>query len=239
MLRQTQTSTPYHLGTAQTFFSIDATGDKWDTFFTIRYGSDWGGLHDAQSQGHDVVYWDYTAEASSWHLEEVELDEAMLEQMRQQQADYDNLVKNKATFQQHLDNLFADKACTTLKADIQVLSDEALAQNEDFAALTADMQAMVLKVKNNSWQQYTNPSTGYTADYERFFRTASYQPYSNHQTMANASNFTMSTSFGRLSNPTGIVANAGDIVYVYVEASPKSGATLMMEAVKKAVITCA
>ncbi len=231
VLRQTQTSTPYHLGTAQTFFSIDATGDKWDTFFTIRYGSDWGGLHDAQSQGHDVVYWDYTAEASSWHLEEVELDEAMLEQMRQQQADYDNLVKNKATFQQHLDNLFADKACTTLKADIQALSDEALSQNEDFAALTADMQAMVLKVKNNSWQQYTNPSTGYTADYERFFRTASYQPYSNHQTMANASNFTMSTSFGRLSNPTGVVANAGDIVYVYVEASPKSGATLMMEAV--------
>ena len=231
VLRQTQTSTPYHVGASQVFFNINATGDKWDTFWTISYGSDWGGLHDAQSQGHSVVYWDYTAEASSWHLEEVELDEAMLEQMRQQQADYDNLVKNKAAFQQHLNNLFDDQACTTLKADIQALSDEALATNEDFAALTADMQAMVLKVKNGTWQQFTNQATGYTADYEKFFRVASYQPYSNHQTMANASNFTMSTSFGRLSNPTGIVANAGDIIYVYVEAGPKTGATLMMEAV--------
>ena len=231
ILRQTQTSTPYHLGTSPAYFNINATGDKWDTVFTISCGTDWGGLHDAQSQGHSVVYWDYTAEASSWHLEEVQLDEALLEQMRRQQNDYDNLVKDKAVYQQHLDNLFEDKACTTLKADIQALTDEALAQNDDFAALTTDMQAMVLKVKNNTWQSFTDPSADYTADYERFFRVATYQPYSNHQTMANASNFTMSTSFGRLSNPTGIVANAGDIIYVYVDASAKAGATLMVEAV--------
>jgi len=231
ILRQTQTSTPYHLGATQVFFTVNATGDKWDTCWTISYGSDWGGLHDAQSQGHNVVYWDYTAEASAWHLEEVELDEAMLEQMRQQQADYDALVKDKATFQQHLNNLFDDQACTTLKADILALSDDALAQNEDFAALATAMQAMVLKVKNDTWQQFTNQTTGYSAGYERFFRVADYQSYSNHQTMANASNFTMSTSFGRLSNPTGIVANPGDIIYVYVGASPKTGATLMMEAV--------
>ena len=120
ILRQTQTSTPYHLGASQVFFNIDAAGDKWDTFFTIRYGTDWGGLHDAQSQGHNVVYWDYTAEASSWHLEEVELDEDVLEQIRQEQVGFDELVKNKAILQQHLDNLFDDQACTTLKADIQI-----------------------------------------------------------------------------------------------------------------------
>ena len=231
ILRQTQNSTPYHVGASQVFFNINTAGDKWDSSWTIRYGTDWGGLHDATTQGHNVVYWSIDADASLWHLEEVELDEAMLEQMRQQQADYENLVKNKTVLQQHLDKLFEDKACTTLKTDIQALSDEALAANEDFAALTADMQAMVLKVKNNTWQQFTNPSTGYTADYEKFFRAAVYQPYSNHQTMANASNFTMSNSFGRLSNPTGIVANAGDIICVYVGAGPKSGATLMMEAV--------
>ena len=227
--RQTQTSTPYHLGTAKIAFDINTVGDKWDTFFTIHYGTDWGGLHDAQTQGHDVVYWDYTAEASSWHIEEVELDEAALEQIRQQQGDYDAMVKDKTTLQQHLDNLFDDKACTTLKAAVLTLSDEALAQNADFAALPADMQAMVLKVKNNTWQRYTDAD--YSADYERFFRVAGYQPYSNYQTMADASNFTMSTSFGRLSNPTGVVANPNDIIYVYVDAAPKTGATLMMEAV--------
>ena len=231
IIRQTQTSVPYHLGASQTAFNIAVSGDKWDTFFTVRYGTDWGGLHDSQSQGHSVVYWDYNAEASSWHLEQVQIDEAMLEQLHQQQSDYDELVKNKVELQQHLDQLFEDKACTTLKSGIQTLSNEALSANADFTALTADMQAMVLKVKNNTWQQFTDKATGYTAGYERFFRMATYQPYSNYQTMADASNFTMSTSFGRLSNPTGIVANPKDIIYVYVEAAPKAGATLMMEAV--------
>lgn len=231
ILRQTQTSTPYHVGATQISFNINASGDKWDTCWTISYGTDWGGLHDSQSQGHSVVYWDYTSEASSWHLEEVELDEKVLEQIRNQQAGYDEMVKNKTIFQQHLDNLFDDKACTTLKSGIQMLSDEALADNEDFAALTADMQAMVQKVKNDTWQQFSDQTSGYTAGYERFFRMASYMPYSNYQKMADVNNFTMSTAFGRLSNPTGIVANAGDIVYVYVESAPKTGATLMMEAV--------
>ncbi|MCR4602057.1 MAG: M60 family metallopeptidase [Prevotella sp.] len=231
ILRQTQASKPYRLGTAKVAFNIKPTGDKWDTVWTISYGNDWGGMHDASSQGHDVVYWDTTAEASTWHLEEVAIDEELLQQIRHQQADYDSLVANKSQLQQHLNNLFEDLACTTLKADITALSNEQLATNEDFSALNADMQTMVLKVKNDSWQQFTDKTTGYTADYERLFRMTAYQPYSNHETMANAKNFTMSNAFGRLSGPTGIVANANDIIYIYVDAAPKTGATLMVEAV--------
>lgn len=229
---QTQTSVPYRLGTTKVTFSINsANDDEWESYWTIRYGSDWGGLHDAASQGHDVVYWDYTAEASAWQIEEVELDEEAVEELRQQQADFDQLVKNKTRLQLRLANLFEDAACTTLKPDIQALSDEALAGHEDFAALNDAMQAMVLKVKHNDWQQFTDPATGYSAGYERFFRVADYRVYSNHEAMANAKNFTMSNSFGRLSGPTGIVANARDIIYVYVGSSPKSGCSLMMEAV--------
>ena len=231
ILRQTQTSVPYHLGNTPTSFNVNATGDKWDTLWTISYGTDWGGLHDAQTQGHSVVYWDYQAEASSWHLEEVQVDEELLEQMRQQQTDYDELVANKTKMQLCLSKLFEDLACTTLKADIATLSDEELAANESFSALNSDMQAMVLKVKNGTWQQYTDQTTGYQADYEKFFRIANYQVYSNHETMANAKNFTMSNAFGKLSGPTGIVANAGDIIYVYVSNSAKTGSTLMIEAV--------
>ena len=229
--RQTQTSTPYHLGTARTSFNIKPCDDAWDYYWTIGYGSDWGGLHDATSQGHLVVYWSTDADASAWQLEEVQLSEEEIEEMRRQTTEYDDLVKNKTKLQLRLGNLFEDLSCTTLKADIQSLSDDALAANEDFAALNADMQAMVMKVKNNTWQQFANSETGYTADYERFFRVADYQVYSNHESMANAKNFTMSNAFGRLSGPTGIVANARDIIYVYVGSSPKSGTTLMVEAV--------
>ena len=93
------------------------------------------------------------------------------------------------------------------------------------------MKAMVLKVKNNTWQQFTDKSTGYTAGYEKFFRIADYKIYSNYQEMANGSNFTMSNPFGRLSGPTGIVANPDDIIYIYVDAAPKAECQLAVEIV--------
>ena len=92
--------------------------------------------------------------------------------------------------------------------------------------ITDEQKAMVLKVKNNTWQQFTNASTGYTADYERFFRIADYQVYSHDEEMASSNYFTMGNIFGRLSGPTGIVANKGDILFIYVDANPKSSAEL-------------
>ena len=231
IIRQTQTSAAYHMGAAKTAFTFKPDDDPWDTSYTISFGTDWGGLHDSESQGHSVVYWDTNADASRWHLEKVEVSEEALEEVRKQLLGFDELVKDRAALQQHLDNLFTDKGCTTLKPDIQSLSDEALTANADFAALNDDMRQMVLKVKNDLWQRYTDTSTGYQADYEKMFRIASYQSYSNHETMANAGNFTMSSSFGRLSNPTGIVANPYDIIYVYVDESAKTGSTLNIEAV--------
>lgn len=232
---QTQTSTPYHLGTTKFAFNIKHVEDQWDYRWTIGYASEWGGLHDASSQSHNVVYWDTGAAASEWHFEEVEIDQEELERIRGEQGAFDELVKNKTVLQQHLDNLFEDKACTTLKADIQALTDTQLAKNEDFAALNTDMKAMVLKVKNDTWKQYKNSSTGYTAGYEKFFRVADYKAYSNYSDMANGSNFTMSNSFGKLSGPTGIVADPGDIIYIYVNSAAKSGSTLQLEAVNAAL----
>ena len=228
---QTQTSTPYHMGTSKTEFNIARVNDEWDYRWTIKVGSEWGGLHDANSQGHNVVYWSTDASASEWHFVEIELSEEDIEKARAGQSEYEDLVKNKSKLQTNLNNLFEDKACTTLKADIQALSDEALAENEDFAALNADMKQMVLKVKNNTWKQFASNTTDYKADYEKFFRVTDYKVYSNYQDMASRSNFQMSNPFGRLSNPTGIVANPGDIIYIYVNANPKTGSELMLEAV--------
>ncbi|MBQ7494668.1 MAG: M60 family metallopeptidase, partial [Bacteroidaceae bacterium] len=43
--------------------------------------------------------------------------------------------------------------------------------------------------------------------------------------------FVMSNAFGRLSGPTGIVADPGDIIYIYVGSAPRTGTTLQLEAV--------
>ena len=229
--RQNTTSAAYTVGTTPVVFNINRTNDEWSYKWTIAFGTESAGLHDANTQGHNVVRWSTNADASVWQFEKVELSDEDIAAARAAQGDYDELVKNKTKLQKNLDNLFEDKACTTLKADIQALSDEDLAANEDFAALNADMQAMVLKVKNNTWTQYTNSATGYSADYEKFFRIADYKIYSNCDQMGNGDNFTMGYAFGRLSGPTGIVADAGDIIYIYVGASPKVGTTLQLEAV--------
>ena len=229
--RQTSTSTPYHMGSTPTPFNIRAVEDKWEPKWTIAYGSDGAGLHAAATQGYDVVLWSTNAEASVWALQEAEISQEELDAARRDRLAYEELVKNKATLQQNLDLLFADKACTQLKEGIQALTDEELEQNEAFQALTEDMKKMVLKVKNDTWQQFTNTTTGYTAPYERFFRVADYKIYSNHRDMAGAQHFTMSNYFGKLSGPTGIVANAGDIVCIYVGANPKAYTTLQVEAV--------
>lgn len=231
---QTQTSVPYHMGNTPVAFNVKPVSDKWLYKWTIAYGSETSGLHAASSQGYNVVYWSTNAEASVWAFQEVEISAEDIEKARAVQKTYNDLVANKTKLQVNLNNLFEDKACTTLKPEIQALSDEELAGNADFSALNQDMQAMVLKVKNDTWQQYTNTSTGYSAGYEKFFRVADYQVYSNHESMCNGSNFTMSNSFGKLSGPTGIVANQGNIIYVYVDASPKTGSTLQIEAVSTA-----
>ena len=204
------------------------TSDKWMYYWTIANASGGSrGMHTDASK--NVVQWSTDADASKWAFVEVELNAEDIEKARQSQEAYNELVKNIPTIQGHLDNLFQDKACTTLKTDIQALTDEQLAANGDFAALNAEMKAQVLKIKNNTWQQFTNKTTNYTAGYEKFFRIYDYQIYSNCDEMYRE--FVMSNAFGRLSGPTGIVANPGDIIYIYVDKNPEAECKLALESV--------
>lgn len=244
--RQTATSTPYRSTTQANIdqlnlkvnFAFTALSSKWESLWRIAYPGDSQGLHDANSQNHNVVLWSTSADASVWTIQQVEVSQDAIDAARERLAEYESTIgafkeleKQKTALQTALNNLFEDKACTTLKADIAALSDDDLAANADFAQLTDEMKAMVLKIKNETWQQFTNTSTGYTAGYEKFFRIADYHVYSHDEEMANASNFTMSNPFGRLSGPTGIVANKGDVIYIYVSANPRTQAELYLEAV--------
>ena len=94
------------------------------------------------------------------------------------------------------------------------------------------MKAMVLKVKNNTWESFTS-STGYTREgFEKFFRVRDdYNVYSHYQTMTGNKYAGMSNAFGKLSGPTGICGKAGDIIYIYVDAEPSSDCTLQVEVV--------
>ena len=210
-------------------FSIQRTNDATSlTYYILDYGST--GLHcDASNV---VVGWSSNATNSVWGFEEASLDEAFIEAGRAQLNTYYDLQRNLSTYKASLENIFKDKACTELKDEIQALSDDALAENEVFRTLNADMKAMVLKVKNDTWQSYTS-SSGYTREaFEKFFRVRDdYQVYSHYQQMAGNNYTGMSNSFGKLSGPTGIVGKAGDIIYIYVDENPSSDCTLQAEVV--------
>lgn len=187
------------------------------------------GLHcDA---GRNLVGWYTDNNNSIWGFEPADISEEEIAEARKSYIEFEELNGKLDTYNTHMQALFADLAFTTLKEEFQSLTDEELAANADFAALSASLQEIVLKVKNNDWKQYTNESTGYTADYERFFRIADYKVYSHHQLMAEDAQAGMSNSFGRLSNPTGISGYAGDIVYIFVDGEVSADCTLALETV--------
>lgn len=211
-------------------FAITRTDDATNLlYYIIDNGS--VGLH--CNAGSKVVGWSArNIPGSTWGFEEVELTDEFIQDGRGDLKVYSDLKANLPTYKAALANLFKDNACTELKDGIQALSDDALAENEDFRTLNADMQAMVLKVKNNTWQSFTS-STGYTREgFEKFFRIRDdYQVYSHYQQMAWNEYAGMSYSFGKLSGPTGIVGKSGDIIYIYLDQEPSPDCTLQAEIV--------
>ena len=210
-------------------FVVQRTDDATSiTYYILDNGTT--GLHcDASNV---VVGWSNNNTNSVWGFEEADLDDEFIENGRAQLNAYTDLVQHLSSYKASLSNLFQDNACTVLKDEIQALSDEALAENADFAALNNDMKAMVLKVKNNTWQSFTS-SSGYTREgFEKFFRVRDdFNVYSNFQQMSWNEYTGMSNAFGKLSGPTGIVGKAGDIIYIYVDEEPNSDCTLQVEIV--------
>lgn len=224
-------SRQYTTGTsAASSFALQRTDDA-TTYTYYILDSNTVGLH--ADAANNIVGWSCNGIINStWGFEEVELDDDFISQGRSQLNDYAELQKNITAYKAALAALFQDNACTILKDEIQSLSDEALAENADFAILNADMKAMVLKVKNNTWQSFTS-SSGYTREgFEKFFRIRDdYKVYSHFQKMAGNDYTGMSNNFGKLSGPTGITGKPGDIIYIYVEEEPSADCTLQAEVV--------
>lgn len=211
----------------QGFAATRTSDDSNFLYYIIDNGS--VGLH--YSNGN-IVGWNTTdIPASTWGFEEAQLTEEFIQDGRNSLAIYADLKAKMSDYKAALTNLFADNACTVLKDEIQALSDEELAQNPDFQALNSDIQAIILKVKNNTWQTYTG-ANGYSRDFEKFFRIRDdYQVYSHYQKMSYNQYCGMSNSFGKLSGPTGIVGKTGDIIYIFLEEEPKSDCTLQVEVI--------
>ncbi len=226
--RQGSLYNQYPTATTPTAFYIVDTGDALKNSWYIENNTS-GSLVLHCNSSSVVVPWYTSADASKWQFLEVEeIDEDALAAAKAELEEYDELVANMGTIQASLNNLFTDKACTTLKGDIASLTDDQLATNSDYASLPAAIQEMVMKVKNDTWDMTTSTSP-VTDSYEKFFRIADYRPYSDHQNMAWATG--QSNCFGKLSGPTGIFVNSGDVLCIYVDENASSDCTLQVELV--------
>ncbi|MBO4802765.1 MAG: leucine-rich repeat protein [Bacteroidaceae bacterium] len=107
---------------------------------------------------------------------------------------------------------FEDAACTTLKAEYQAMSDEALTAALQEAGMPQFMTAIALKLKNETW-----------GNYEKDFRIHSYGAYSD----ASYWNTKLKSTGGSyMGNPTGIYTSDLNPLYVFVDEEVPEDATL-------------
>lgn len=138
-----------------------------------------------------------------------------------------------ATFQPYLDNLFTDKSCTELKPDI---SADNLASNPNYISLPDALKNMAMKIALDDWSETYDYSSsqfdGILGDWDsahaKKYRVQLYEPYSYGDAAASLASITQYTN---MNNPTGIVGDAGDTIYIMVRDEIPAGTTLYIDEV--------
>lgn len=208
-------------------FAFNSTNEKWIYNFAIadltKNTNGSVGLH---CDGSSVlVSWNTSnSPASIWHIKEVTVDEAALAAARAAYNESSDLQENAGSYTELLKGFFTDLSCTELKPAYESMDDNAL--RTAMSDLPTAVRDMAVKVKNSSWKEY---ASGWDKT-EKTFRVASYKPYSDYQQWA-WSIIKTDYCFGRLSNPTGIVGKAGDLITIYVAEDAPEGTELAIEAV--------
>lgn len=189
--------------------------------FTLHNsGGNGGGLHHQQN-GHDVVSYSISSEASKWQLEEVTVDETVLAAQQDDYNNYLNLVNNKSNITTALANYFTDNSCSELNTTYQDYTDDALSTAMTTDGIPQTVISMALKVKKNTWEIY-NAAWDHT---EKTFRIGSYAPVSKESVWRSL--VKVGYRLSPNSDPTGIYVAAGDIITVYVGNIPNGGTVLL------------
>ena len=174
-------------------------------------------LHTAATQNYNAVGW-YISNgtdnlASVWYFQEVNPSEADIEAAQKEFQALQDAQTNERKYRQMMATFFDDDACTILKSEYRSMDDAALRQA--MSELPSTIQEAAVKIKNNSWSKW-----------EKEFRVASYGIYSDPSYWAKQLKM---SAYGRQNNPTGIVADKNQVLYVFVGSNVPTGATLKIE----------
>ncbi len=211
------TSEPWRLSSSigdKSIFTIATSGSN----VTIRpsaHGSmGYGYAHCDAS--HTVVCWEPGSTSSQWLFSEVAVSDADREATASRLEAMNAILDNATAYAEILGRIFADKACTRLSGSPSAA---------DLAALPAGLRAMVAKIQAGDWTEsnYDNPSITWADNYARKFRVQNYEVHSRGNECAELTGIQPYTN---MNNPTGIMANAYDVLFIMVDEAPKDGSTL-------------
>ncbi len=159
----------------------------------------------------NCVPWTKDEKPSNWYFEKVELSDEDLAAAR---AEYDALnfvLSNKAAIIANSKKYFTDNTGCAISDTYAAMSDEDLTAAMTADNLPAELQAVILKVKNGTWN---------TVKREQEFRIYDYKPYSDPYYWAD---LLYTRYFCYVNNPTGISTNnAKSCLYVFVEKVPEN-----------------
>lgn len=207
--------------------TITATGEN----FIIKANGDGNNLAAHCDASHNIVCWNSDILPSQWDFEEIEMTQAEVDNALNTLADMEAEVAKEANYQTLLQAIYADEACTTLKANYQSMTDAQLETDTNYKGLSEPLKAMVRKSINGNWSESyadEDKTTEWDSQHALKYRVQLYEPYSEGNLAAQLAGI---QAYTNMNNPTGIVGNTGDILYVMVDGDIKEGATLYIGSV--------
>lgn len=227
-LRPTNTSVVWTFESAPTnstvLYCVNVSGN----YYTMNTSNNTSGsncMHYATSQGGAVVGWNTGADATSWTIEEVSVDADDLAANWEELDEFNDRFSDEfvTNCEEHLNNLFEDKACTVLKKNFADVA--ALEADADYRALPEALQNMTKKVFTGNWSEanYDSSKEAWDSDYAKRFRVQAIEPYS---IAGEITSWLGINAHINMDNPTGLFGNYRQVLYIMVEGEIKSGATL-------------
>ena len=201
-------------------------------YFTLNKSTsrDMQCMHYATSQGGKIVGWGMDAPATLWSLEEVSLNADEIQKNWDELNEFVEKITPEYLQQctSALNNLFSDKACTTLKKNFASVA--AIEADADYKKLPAELQNMVKKVFTNDWSEdnFDSNKKGWNNEQAKKFRIQSIEP---HSIAGQITGYLGINAHINMDNPTGIFGNYRQHIYIMVQGQIKSGSELWVNTV--------
>jgi len=179
-----------------------------------------------------VVCWSADIDPSKWDFVEIPMTQSEITAALDVFKAVDAELAKESAYQTVLNKIFDDAACTKVKSNYQSMTEAQLAADANYKALSAPLQAMVRKSISGDWTEAYATADGrnvsWDTEHARKYRVQLYEPYAEGSTAAQLAGI---QAYTNMNNPSGIIGNTGDVLYVMVEGEIKEGATLYMGSV--------